>query len=127
MILVDTSIWIDHLRAGNATLVGLLQAAQVLVHPFVLGEIALGQLRQRSVVLSLLSNLPEAVVATDAEVLRFVERYALYGKGIGWVDTHLLASLRLTVGARLWTGDKRLLGVAAELRIAALLPEADRP
>ena len=79
MILVDTSIWVDHLRAGNATLAELLEAGRVLTHPFVIGELALGALRQRVAVMSALSDLPSAVVATEAEVLAFIDRHALFG------------------------------------------------
>ncbi len=108
MILVDTSVWIEHLRENSQVLAGLLDAGMVLMHPFVLGELALGSLRQRDVILSALSDLPSAAVATDAEVLHFIDRYALHGKGIGYVDAHLLAAVRLTAGALLWTTDKRL-------------------
>ena len=92
MILVDTSVWVGHLRVGEATLAALLDAGQVLVHPFVIGELALGTLRQRASVLALLQDLPTAVVATDQEVMRFIERHSLAGQGIGYVDAHLLAS-----------------------------------
>lgn len=119
MILVDTSIWVDHLRAGNATLAALLHDGRVLIHPFVIGELALGQLRHRSGVLTDLSDLPASVVAMDAEVLRFIDRHALFGRGIGCVDAHLLATVRLTAGAALWTNDKRLHEVAQALGLAA--------
>ena len=112
MILVDTSIWVDHFRTGNATLATLLAHGRVLTHPFVTGELALGNLRQRSAILTDLSDLPAAVVATDAEVLRFITRHALYGRGIGYIDVHLLTAARLTADAKLWTKDKRLNGVA---------------
>ena len=118
MILVDTSIWVAHLRAGEATLVALLDAGMVLTHPFVIGELALGALRQRDAVLTALADLPSAVVATDAEVLRFIDRHALFGRGVGYVDAHLLAAARLTAGARLWTKDKRLDGVVDALGLA---------
>ena len=119
MILVDTSVWIDHLRRGDKALAGLLDTARVLVHPFVIGELALGNLRQRDLVLSVLSDLPHASIATDAEVLHFIGRHALFGRGVGYVDVHLLAVTRLTAGSKLWTLDKRLNDVAVELRIAA--------
>ena len=118
MILVDTSVWIDHLRADNALLAGLLNSGRVLTHPFVIGELALGHMRQRDVVLASLLDLPRAVVATDAEVLRFIDRQALFGRGIGYVDIHLLAAVRLTAGAELWTKDARLRHVAEELAVA---------
>ena len=117
MILVDTSIWVDHLRHGDARLKALLETAQVVIHPFILGELALGNLRQRNVVLSTLRDLPHAVSAGNEEVLDFIERQALPGLGIGWVDAHLLASARLT-SASLWTRDKRLKAVAIKLGLA---------
>ncbi|MBN9561674.1 MAG: type II toxin-antitoxin system VapC family toxin [Alphaproteobacteria bacterium] len=118
MNLVDTSIWIDHLRAGDDTLTALLDAGRVLTHPFVIGELALGNLRQREVVLEALRNLPRADVATDGEVLHFIDRHALFGHGVGYVDIHLLAAARLTAGGRLWTRDKRLHDLAAKLDLA---------
>jgi predicted nucleic acid-binding protein len=118
VILVDTSVWVDHLRTGNATLAALLDAGMALTHPFVIGEIALGSLRQRETVLSALSDLPHAAVATDAEVLAFIDRHALFGRGVGYVDAHLLAAARLTAGSELWTNDRRLHGVADALGLA---------
>jgi hypothetical protein len=118
VILVDTSIWVDHLRTGNAALAALLVGGRVLTHPLVIGELALGSFRQRSAVLSGLSDLPAAVVATDAEVLGFIDRHVLFGRGVGYVDAHLLAAARLTAGATLWTSDKRLHGVANALGLA---------
>ena len=119
MILVDTSVWVDHLRAGDKALASLLDSALVLVHPFVIGEMALGHLRQSDLVLGALQDLPQATVATDQEVLAFIRRHALPGLGIGYVDAHLLASTRLTADALLWTRDKRLLAVAERLGLAA--------
>lgn len=118
MILVDTSIWIDHLRAGGDLLSKLLKASRVLTHPFVIGELALGEMRQREIILDALSNLPIAELATDAEVLSFINGQSLFGRGIGYVDVHLLASARLTAGAQLWTRDNRLHSVAEELGLA---------
>ena len=118
MILVDTSVWIGHLRAADAQLVTLLERGEVLSHPFVIGEIAMGSLRQRSVVLAALKALPGATVATDDEVQGFVTAHGLFGLGIGWVDAHLLAAVRLTPGAQLWTLDKRLAGAAAQLGVS---------
>lgn len=118
MILADTSVWIDHLRAGDEGLVGLLNNAQVLTHPFVVGELACGNLRNRSEVLSLLQHLPQAPVATDAEVLFFIEQHRLMGRGIGYIDAHLLAATSLAGPARLWTRDKRLADVAVTLKLA---------
>jgi hypothetical protein len=119
VILVDTSIWVDHLRSGDKVLTSLLDANLVLSHPFVIGELALGHLRQSELVLGLLQDLPQATVATDEEVLRFIGRHALTGLGIGYVDAHLLAATRLTAGASLWTRDKRLLAAAGRLGLVA--------
>ena len=119
MILVDSSVWVDHLRAENQTLVHLLENGQVLAHPFVIGELALGNIRQRSNLLADLQGLPKAGVASDQEILRFIERHELFGLGIGYVDVHLLAAVRLTFGASLWTRDKRLHKVASHLDIAS--------
>ena len=119
MILLDTSVWIDHFRTGDAAVARLLDRGEVLMHPAVIGEIALGHLRQRLLVLDLLQDLPRAVVATDTEVLLFIDMQSLHGRGIGYIDAHLLAATRLTPGARFWTRDKRLAAVAAPLGIAA--------
>lgn len=118
MILVDTSVWIDHLRRGDASLTHALQTGLVLCHPFVIGELACGHLRRRAQVLGAMDALPSAPVATHREALVFVERHALAGRGIGWVDAHLLASTALAGGAKLWTRDKRLAGIANELGLA---------
>jgi len=115
LILVDTSVWVDHLRRGDARLRDLLDNASVLVHPFVLGEIACGSLSDRALVLELLHDLPMTSVAEADEVLRFIDRHRIYGKGLGYVDVHLLAAVALTPGARLWTRDKRLHAIAMSL------------
>jgi predicted nucleic acid-binding protein len=115
LILVDTSVWVDHLRRGDPGLVELLERSAVVMHPLVVGEIACGSLRDRKSLLELLQDLPAAVVATDNEVLQFIERHALHGKGIGHVDVHLLASVALTAGAKLWTRDQKLRQAAAAL------------
>lgn len=117
MILVDTSVWVDHLRAGVQPLAELLDRGEVLIHPFVIGELACGNLKNRWEVLSLLEELPSVVPATDEETLLFIDTRKLMGKGIGYIDAHLLASIALTSDARLWTRDKRLKGVAAGLRL----------
>ena len=114
MILVDTSVWIDHLRHGVAELSTALQQSQVMHHPFVLGELACGNLKARVQILGLLESLPAATVATDAEVRAFIDRHQLMGRGIGYIDAHLCASARLS-GVRLWTRDKRLQTIASEL------------
>jgi len=118
VILVDTSIWIDHLRVGDPRLSLLLQNGRVLAHPCVIGELALGQLAHRGEILGLLGNLPHARTASDAEVLNMVENRHLFGLGIGYVDAHLLAATLLTAGAGLWTRDRRLAAVAAQLGLA---------
>ena len=115
MILVDTSVWVDHLRRGDAQLAGLLHRGAVLMHPFVLGEIACTNLVDRPNLLALLQQLPAAAVAEGSEVLGFIERRKLHGRGIGYVDVHLLASVVLTADARLWTRDKRLRSAADAL------------
>jgi predicted nucleic acid-binding protein len=115
VILADTSVWVDHLRASDKALATLLDTGMVLAHPFVIGELALGNLRQREIVLSALADLPHANLATDAEVLHFIEHHGLFGRGIGYIDAHLLAAVQLTARAELWTNDKRLHGVAAQL------------
>jgi predicted nucleic acid-binding protein len=119
VILVDTSVWIDHLRAGNKSLTGLLDTGMVLAHPFVLGELALGNLRQRRLILDTLHDLPKAAVASDHEVLHFIDEHGLFGLGIRYVDAHLLAAARLTSGAALWTHDKQLQRAADQLGLAA--------
>jgi predicted nucleic acid-binding protein len=122
VILADTSVWVDHLRASDQVLAALLDTGMVLAHPFVIGELALGNLRQRDIVLNALANLPHASLATDAEVLHFIERHALFGRGIGYIDAHLLAAVQLTAGAELWTNDKRLHGIAVRLGLAITFP-----
>ncbi len=119
MILVDTSVWVDHLRVGEPEMVHLLDHGLVLAHPWVTGELALGHLSQRQDILGLLAGLPSAEIATDAEVLGLIEAEQLYGLGIGYVDAHLLAATRLTADARMWTADKRLAMVARRLDLLA--------
>jgi len=117
MILIDTSIWIDHLQSGNEGLIALLNSSQVLMHPFVLGELACGNLSQRTEILALLNDLPQASVAQNEEVLFVIEQHKLMGKGIGYVDAHLLSASLLNSNTRLWTRDKRLGALAAKLNI----------
>lgn len=118
MILVDTSVWIDHLRRDDTGLRNLLATGQVLSHPFVVGEMAVGNLKQRDVVLRALQGLPKATVAQDDEVLQFISNRALFGSGIGYVDAHLLTAVQMTPAASLWTRDKRLFEIAARLSLA---------
>ena len=118
MILVDASVWIDHLRRNNPALVAELEAGQVLMHPFILGELARGTLANCAEVLALLGKLPAAPVATEDEALTYIERRSPMGRGIGYIDVHLLAATALDGGASLWTKDKRLAATAAELQLA---------
>ncbi|OGQ84689.1 MAG: ribonuclease [Deltaproteobacteria bacterium RIFCSPLOWO2_12_FULL_60_19] len=117
MILVDTSVWIEHLRAGSDRLKTLLLDEQVLCHPFIVGELACGTLQNRREILSMLRALPEAQLVGHDEVLSFLEGRRLYGHGIGWVDAHLLASTLFT-GCALWTLDKPLRTAAAALNVS---------
>ena len=117
MIIVDTSVWIDHLRHGSDRLRELLLANEVLCHPFVIGELACGNMRKRDEVLTHLKNLPVTGTVTHEEALSFVESHRLAGSGIGWVDVHVLAAARL-VGARVWTLDRRLRRVALAMDAA---------
>ena len=119
MILVDSSVWVDHLRQGDKRLVTLLEAGQVLTHPFVVGEIALGSLKNREGILISLKGLPQAATATDEEVQQFIESNALFGFGIGYIDAHLLAAVRLNAGSQLWTRDKRLGAIANRMGLTA--------
>lgn len=123
MILVDTSVWVDHLRRGDQILSSLLDASRVLIHPFVIGELALGNLRRRETILTALQDMPHAKVASEREALFFIERHALAGLGIGYVDAHLLAATQLTHGASLWTRDKRLSMLANQLGLASIVLE----
>jgi predicted nucleic acid-binding protein len=115
MVLVDSSIWIDHLRKPIAEFYELLERHDVLAHPLLIGEIAMGSLKDRIPFLQSLSELPMAILAREEEVLRMVENEALYGLGIGYIDAHLLAATKLTPDAELWTRDKRLESIAEVL------------
>ena len=114
MILADTSVWIEHLRHGLPTLADRLSEGFVLMHPFVSGELACGNLKNRARILSDLHALPSAKVASSAEVLQLIEDRRLWGRGLGWIDTHLLASALLS-NCRFWTLDRRLGQAATEL------------
>ncbi|MCG6858336.1 MAG: type II toxin-antitoxin system VapC family toxin [Salaquimonas sp.] len=119
MLLADTSVWVDHLRNGDEELAKRLRANEVLIHPFIIGELALGQLRNREAVLDALKGLDQVKTADHDEVMIFIELQGLYGLGVGYVDAHLLAGTKLTSGAMLWTRDRRLRQAAARLEIAA--------
>jgi len=119
VILVDTSVWIDHLRSPSAPLVAALEEGDVLTHPFVIGELACGNIRNRAEILQLLEDLPQAREATHAEVMAMVERRRLMGIGIGYVDAHLLAATALTPSASLLTLDRRLAGAARRMGLTA--------
>ncbi len=118
MILPDTSIWIEHVDRGNPVLAMQLAADTILGHPYVIGELALGNLRRRAAVLADLSRLRQPVLASHSEVMDLIERHALNGLGIGYVDTHLLASTLLTPGISLWTRDKRLYAIAKRMNLS---------
>jgi predicted nucleic acid-binding protein len=123
MVLVDTSVWIDHLSRSNSRLARLLDEGRVMCHPFVIGELACGDLRNRQEILGLLVALPQAPVADHDEALRLIERHSLFGRGLGWVDVHLLSSTLLAASA-LWTLDKSLNQAAGALRVAAEIEKA---
>ncbi len=124
MILVDTSVWIDHLRRGDAALAVLLEDGQALAHPFVIGELALGHLEHRREVLGLLGNLEQATTATDVEVRAMIQNQEMVAFGIGYVDAHLLAATALTAGALLWSRDKRLVAAAVQHGLSREDPQA---
>ncbi len=119
MILVDTSIWADHFRQTNTLLLALVHDGQIVCHPFVIGELAMGHLSHRSQTLRDLGDLRGCIVAETTEVLRLVEQAQLYGTGIGFVDAHLLASARLTPDVLIWTNDKRLSAAADRFSLGA--------
>jgi predicted nucleic acid-binding protein len=123
MILVDTSIWIDHFRRGEPQLSQRLDRGDIVMHPFIIGELLLGNVPRIAEMMDDLNTLPKAVVATVDEVLEFVSRRKLGGSGIGYVDAHLLAAAALTSETKIWTRDKRLLTVAQSLSLAAKFQE----
>ncbi len=118
MVLVDTSVWVGHLRQGNFNLEALLDQGEVICHPYIIGELACGNLQNRSEILSLLQALPLSIVADHEEVMQFIENYRLTGKGLGYIDMHLLASAMLA-RVSLWTLDKRLKNAASRLGLSA--------
>jgi predicted nucleic acid-binding protein len=117
VILVDSSVWIDHLNGRGEVLLKLLLGKLVLGHPSVAGEIAMGRLKRRRDVLQMLSELPQAAVAQHEEVMRLIEEAELFGRGLNYVDAHLLAAVRLTPGSSLWTRDMPLLVAARQLAL----------
>jgi predicted nucleic acid-binding protein len=117
MVIVDTSIWITHLRQGSRHLEELLLDAKVVCHPFIIGELACGNIKNRKELLALLQSLPMAPTVTQDELLSFIERNELMGMGIGFVDAHLLASARLS-RIPLWTSDKKLKSAASDLKLS---------
>lgn len=122
MILVDTSVWADHLRARDAAMEAALQAGRVCIHPMVIGELALGHLPRRASTLGMLRTLPHVAVADADEVLAFIEAHRLQGRGVGLVDVHLLAAAALTPDTTLWARDRRMAEVAKALGLAHAEP-----
>lgn len=117
MVLVDTSIWVSHFREGNPQLEALLMKGGIVCHPFIIGELACGNLKNRKEILALLQALPTATIADQEEVLRFVEQHQLMGIDLGYVDVHLLASAKLS-GIPFWTKDKKLAEAARKLSVS---------
>lgn len=115
MILVDTSVWVDHLRKNDRDLSILLNNGHVVCHEFIIGELACGNLKNRRQILALLSELPHAIVANHAEVIELIDKRKLMGKGIGWIDAHILASALIS-GMLLWTKDTALAKIATQLK-----------
>jgi hypothetical protein len=116
MILVDTSVWVEHFRTGDIGLDALLNDGQVVCHPFIVGELACGNLKNRAQILSLLDTLPKAHLAEHKEVMHLIEKDNLMGKGLGYIDMHLLTSAMLS-HVPLWTLDKRLMNIASTLKV----------
>jgi predicted nucleic acid-binding protein len=122
MVLVDTSVWIDHLRKTLSRLAGLLEDGEVVIHPFVIGELACGNLANRREILSLLHSLPAIQCVEDDEILFFIEQHSLAGRGLGLIDVHLLAASKISEHS-LWTRDKRLKASAETLGLGFGQPE----
>ena len=118
MVLVDTVVWIDHLHSHDAHLYRLLESDLIVMHPMVIGELAMGNLANRHQTLEDFAKLPEVTVATHEEVLFFIEHHRLMGTGLSYIDAHLLTASVLEDDTRLWTRDRRMLAVAVELGIA---------
>lgn len=117
MVLVDTSVWIDHLRRKDEVLSQLLMQGQVSIHPFIIGELACGNLANREQLLNLLQNLEQVAEASHSEVMYLLDAHNLMGRGVGFVDLHLLSSSLLSANTTLWTLDKRLTVIARELKV----------
>jgi hypothetical protein len=117
MVLVDTSVWIDHFRRPDERLANYLEEQKVVTHKFIIGEVALGHLKPRRQILAGMARLPGIALASDAEVLTLIEAESLFGSGIGYLDAHLLASARLTPGAAIWTRDKPLRSAAEKMGV----------
>lgn len=124
MILIDTSVWIEHLSEGGRVIEDMLKTNKVLIHPFVIGEIACGNLANRTEILSLLNDLPALPVAAESSVLYFIEQNELMGIGIGYIDAHLLTATALEPPTRLLTLDKRLKAAAESLNLSYQLKSA---
>ena len=118
MILADTSVWIDHFRSEDLYLASLLELNEIVIHPMVIGELACGNVGNRAQIFGLLRSMPQLPAATDEEVLFFIEYHQLMGRGIGYIDAHLLASVAMARNVSLWTKDRRLMGLADELGVA---------
>src|ERR1035437_7936735 len=122
MILADTTIWIDHLNRGDPELQRRLHSDEILMHPFVAGELALGPLPDRKKTILYLDSLPRVRVAQQSEVRQMIEMHTLHNRGIGLIDAHLVAAVLLNPGTELWTRDGNLRKIAARLKMAAKLP-----
>ncbi len=117
LVLVDTSVWADHINHSDFHLSGLLEERRVVMHPFVIGELAMGNLKRRAVILHGLHALPEAARARDDEVLAFISDHVLFGRGISYIDVHLLTAAKLTASTTLWTRDRRLRQAAEAIQL----------
>ncbi|MEZ5691586.1 MAG: hypothetical protein R3D71_07975 [Rickettsiales bacterium] len=117
MVLVDTSVWIDHFRSSNNELQSLLNECQVLSHNFIIGELSLGNFKKRNAILEYLNDFPKAIHAEDSEVANFIKKNKLFGRGIGYIDAHLLASAIITE-THIWTNDKKLRNITSEFDIS---------
>ena len=121
MILADTSVWIDHLRSKDLKLSALLEASEIIIHTDIIGEIALGSLRQRELILKSLDALPQLGKASDREVRHLIDREKLFGRGIGYIDAQLISATLLKPGTQIWTRDKRFSAIADELGLLTAL------